>query len=77
MGGIDQMVLDMIHLLPLCLHHHRHVEGHLVELQKALRYLLVRVVPVLYLHHCFQHLSPPMLSSLGIWKKVLSEKSHS
>ena len=61
LGGVDDMVVDVVELLRLGLHHHRHIEEHLVELQQALLHLLSSIVPVLYLHHCLQHLPPPML----------------
>ena len=60
MRSIHHVVLNVIELFPLCFHHHRHVQEHLVKLQQALLYLLGGVVPVLYLHHCLQHLSSPM-----------------
>lgn len=55
------MVLDVVHPLPLHLHHHRHVQKHLVQLQQAPLNLLGRVVPALYLVHRRQHLPPAVL----------------
>ncbi|CAL9072901.1 unnamed protein product [Musa textilis] len=60
-GGAGDVVLDVVHLLPLGLHHHRHVQEHLVQLQQAALHLLGRVVPVLDLVYRGQHLPPPVL----------------
>nr|DAD46667.1 TPA_asm: hypothetical protein HUJ06_016604 [Nelumbo nucifera] len=62
LNNIHDIVLDVVQLLPLSFHHHRHVQEHLVQLKPAL--LNITILALIRLHRYF--------GAFGLWRHLLS-----
>ncbi|WVZ25199.1 hypothetical protein V8G54_003743, partial [Vigna mungo] len=64
------VALDVVQLLPLRLHHRRHVQKNLVQFHQVLLNLLNGVVPLLNLRNRVHYLTPPLLLNRPLQKAL-------